>query len=1017
MTIAFGPFEIDQARFELRNAGVRVPLEPQTFDVLAYLVTHRDRLVSKEELMDQVWGGRFVTESAVTSRIKQARRAVGDDGRAQRVITTVHGRGYRFVAAVHVSTIEVSAGFDPTTPQHQLARRSQTRSASEPSATEESSATGESSAAPLAHGRRSVFSGRPVLIGRDSELATIDRLIDDARAGFGRTVVVSGEPGIGKTMLLASIRSRVSSLGGRVLSGRGVADGPPFRPLAQALMDAWRLAEIRDADAVRPFRPALDRLLPGWVPRGTEPGDPGVDPVLLIAEGLLQILSGTGTAFGLLVVDDAHDADPDSIAVLDHLAASAGERPVLVVVARRDWPRSAALDQLSGTSGAVRLPLSRLTSTDLQQMLAVDRDLSPRAIAAIADRSEGLPVVAAELAAVATDSDEIGWDIPAGFTGLVTARLSSLGDDDRRVLLAAAVLGSEPDWELVPIIAGVDDQVAAAGLRRAVRAHLLAEDDGTLRWRHGLVRQILWSGLLPLERRGLTRAAADALLAAGDAFDSARTGGLLAAAGDPDAAIELWLTGVRDSIARGALRTASELLDCAEDTSRGRTVEVIAARVELLAMLGKPVEALEVGLPALSEARGDKHAELCFRLARAAGAAGRWDQSERLVTRAGRAADPRTAILRCDIAHALSHLVEADGFAEEAVARARSTSQLELLCEALCAAARIRRLHDLGSARQQFAEAAQLASEHGLVPRQIEALFGLATIEVLLDETSSALLEVRRIAVDAGLLGRIAQADLLLADHLLIRDGPTGPAEAASRVCEFGRLADLPYFRVAGELLLASRSALADDEQAMQARLACLHAGVELPLDLRGLIGAVRAQAAMVCHDLGSAAALFDQAMRPLLEHRAAAPLAVFGPWVLVTELVHGDTSAARAGLAQHTAGRRRANLGALRYADAVVAGRAGKHAEAESALAAGDALLAPLPWWRRFLRMYVLEAAVAEQWADAAPGCEWISPRSRRPARLPWPGWRASCFGGPAHRPGVAGVTPPCRPISGRSG
>ena len=92
--------ELDTALFELRRGGQAVPLEPQAFDVLVYLVAHRDRVVPKEELMDAVWGGRFVSEAAVTSRIKQARRAVGDDGQAQRVIRTVHGRGYRFVAPV-----------------------------------------------------------------------------------------------------------------------------------------------------------------------------------------------------------------------------------------------------------------------------------------------------------------------------------------------------------------------------------------------------------------------------------------------------------------------------------------------------------------------------------------------------------------------------------------------------------------------------------------------------------------------------------------------------------------------------------------------------------------------------------------------------------------------------------------------------------------------------------------------------------------------------------------------------
>jgi len=95
-----GSIELDEQLFEVRRDGTPVSLEPQAFDVLVYLVRHRDRVVPKEELMDSVWGGRFVSETAVTSRIKQVRRAVGDDGSAQRVIRTLHGRGYRFVADV-----------------------------------------------------------------------------------------------------------------------------------------------------------------------------------------------------------------------------------------------------------------------------------------------------------------------------------------------------------------------------------------------------------------------------------------------------------------------------------------------------------------------------------------------------------------------------------------------------------------------------------------------------------------------------------------------------------------------------------------------------------------------------------------------------------------------------------------------------------------------------------------------------------------------------------------------------
>jgi DNA-binding winged helix-turn-helix (wHTH) protein len=112
--IGFADCELDLGRMELRRAGQLVAVEPQVFDVLAHLARNADRMVSKNELLDEIWGSRFVSESALTSRIKSARRAIGDTGRDQRMIRTVHGRGYRFVAQVapHGRT----AGSDPPPP-------------------------------------------------------------------------------------------------------------------------------------------------------------------------------------------------------------------------------------------------------------------------------------------------------------------------------------------------------------------------------------------------------------------------------------------------------------------------------------------------------------------------------------------------------------------------------------------------------------------------------------------------------------------------------------------------------------------------------------------------------------------------------------------------------------------------------------------------------------------------------------------------------------------------------------
>jgi pimeloyl-ACP methyl ester carboxylesterase/DNA-binding winged helix-turn-helix (wHTH) protein len=106
---AFAGCELDPTRFELRRDGAPVHVEPQVFDVLTYLLTHRERVVPKAELLDAVWGERFVSDSVLTSRLRAARRAIGDDGTAQRLIATVHGVGYRFVG-------EVTESGQPPTP-------------------------------------------------------------------------------------------------------------------------------------------------------------------------------------------------------------------------------------------------------------------------------------------------------------------------------------------------------------------------------------------------------------------------------------------------------------------------------------------------------------------------------------------------------------------------------------------------------------------------------------------------------------------------------------------------------------------------------------------------------------------------------------------------------------------------------------------------------------------------------------------------------------------------------------
>ena len=108
---AFDGYQLDTQRYELRHGGALCALERQGFNVLVYLVHHRDRVVTKDELLEQLWPNQSVSEGTLTQRLRAVRRALGDSGRAQRVIKTVHGRGYRFIAAVE----EHSAGTTSST--------------------------------------------------------------------------------------------------------------------------------------------------------------------------------------------------------------------------------------------------------------------------------------------------------------------------------------------------------------------------------------------------------------------------------------------------------------------------------------------------------------------------------------------------------------------------------------------------------------------------------------------------------------------------------------------------------------------------------------------------------------------------------------------------------------------------------------------------------------------------------------------------------------------------------------
>jgi class 3 adenylate cyclase/DNA-binding winged helix-turn-helix (wHTH) protein len=108
MIYVFGDYELDTRLYELRCAGQPCKLEPQVFNVLAHLIAHRDRVVTKHELLENLWPNQFISEVTLNHCLMVARKAIGDSGRTQRCIKTLHGRGYRFIAAVQERAINPS---------------------------------------------------------------------------------------------------------------------------------------------------------------------------------------------------------------------------------------------------------------------------------------------------------------------------------------------------------------------------------------------------------------------------------------------------------------------------------------------------------------------------------------------------------------------------------------------------------------------------------------------------------------------------------------------------------------------------------------------------------------------------------------------------------------------------------------------------------------------------------------------------------------------------------------------
>jgi DNA-binding winged helix-turn-helix (wHTH) protein/tetratricopeptide (TPR) repeat protein len=524
---------LDTATQELRRAGEPVHVEPQVLAVLAYLAEHSDRMVTKIELLDEVWGDRFVSESALTSRIKLARKACGDSGREQRILRTVHSRGYRFVATVNACD------------DREPADRSEHTTAAEPSDSEPSDSV---RAEPVAPTRAST-----TMFGRDPELRILHDAAADVSAGVRRSVFVCGGLGIGKSTLVAEFLEQAEVADdwvlarGQCIRARGGVE--PYFCLLDALSSLARTEQALVAET-------LERVAPSWLSQLPQLLDRDASERLerrLLGSSPSRMLREGAEAFGtlaqrrplVLVLEDLHWSDDCTLDVIDLLLQRTDPaRLLLIGVGRPDTADIRSVIDPAAASGRVTvIELEPLDGVDIDA-LAADRlggELPEDLLSIIQRRSGGVPLFAEEIVTswlrngqvevvdatvrAVDDADSLEATIPPTLPPLIERELRTLADEELTVLEACAVAGDT--FAAATVAAALDrptveteEVLASLARRRGLigATGAAAWPDGTVSAAYAFTQQLFHEVIydrIPTSRRNLLHGRAGDALEAG----------------------------------------------------------------------------------------------------------------------------------------------------------------------------------------------------------------------------------------------------------------------------------------------------------------------------------------------------------------------------------------------------------------------------------------------------------------------------------------------------------------------
>jgi DNA-binding winged helix-turn-helix (wHTH) protein/tetratricopeptide (TPR) repeat protein len=489
--LRFGSIELDLVRGRLLDGGAPVPIQPKPLALLAYLISHRHRVVSRDEVRSALWPGVHVSDAALASVVRDLRRSLGEAGESSRFIETLRGRGMRFVHPVEE--------LDPA-------------------------------------GRERSRSG---LVGREHLLAVLVRQVEAAEKGSGQLVFLMGEAGIGKSRIAVELAARARERGLGVHLGRCLEEegAPHFHPWIQVLRSTLGARSPSDLAA------GLDSASLAWLEAllGRSPLDAPVSRAVgdtassrfALFDSASRVLSSAAREHpALVILDDLHRADASSLLLLRRWVEEIADVPVMVLGTFRDDEVEAS-PALTEALRAIhpagsRIRLSGLALDEVRELVSLTSGAEiPAGLAEIVhERTSGNPLFVEEVSrALAAEGafasgaalERARACAPLGLRHMIGARVAEIPEAIRSVLEAAAVIGREFDALLLERVCSRLGDLAFAlgpGLEAAVAARLIVAEGGSAgahRFAHILVRDALYEGLRD-ERRALLHAAVGSAL-------------------------------------------------------------------------------------------------------------------------------------------------------------------------------------------------------------------------------------------------------------------------------------------------------------------------------------------------------------------------------------------------------------------------------------------------------------------------------------------------------------------------